>query len=199
MNAAYELEVRRHCPNAAIVYDLFHVVAKYGREVIDRVRVDRANELRNDRRRRKVVKGARWLLLKNRHSLRPGEDVTLDELLAANHDLFVVYVLRDALRDLWSYRDPDIAARGWRSWYRKALRSGIEPLRCFARALRPYLPGIPCPLPLSARHQSDRGDQQPDQSHQADGLRLPRRRLLLPQDPGGLLRNRAMNLSWSPI
>lgn len=150
MNAAYELEVRRHCPNAAIVYDLFHVVAKYGREVIDRVRVDRANELRNDRRQRKVVKGARWLLLKNRHSLRPGEDVTLDELLAANHDLFVVYVLRDALKDLWSYRDPDIAARAWRSWYRKALRSGIEPLRRFARALRPYLPGIlaHCRYPL---------------------------------------------------
>jgi transposase len=39
----YELEVKAHCPNAAIVFDLFHVIAKYGREVIDRVRVDRAN------------------------------------------------------------------------------------------------------------------------------------------------------------
>jgi transposase len=46
MNAGYELEVREHCKHAAIVFDLFHVVAKYGREVIDRVRVDRANELR---------------------------------------------------------------------------------------------------------------------------------------------------------
>ena len=36
MNAGYELEVKRHCPQAAIVFDLFHVVAKYGREVIDR-------------------------------------------------------------------------------------------------------------------------------------------------------------------
>jgi transposase len=27
-------------------------------------------------------------------------------------------------------------------WYRKALRSRIEPLRRFARNLRPYLPGI---------------------------------------------------------
>src|SRR5690606_7611253 len=39
MNSAYDLEVRAHCPNAEVVYDLFHVVAKYGREVIDRVRV----------------------------------------------------------------------------------------------------------------------------------------------------------------
>lgn len=150
MNAGYEHEVRAHCPNAKIVFDLFHVIAKYGREVIDRVRVDRANELRDDRRRRQIVKGARWLLLKNRASLKPGEDVTLDELLAANHALFVVYVLRDALKDLWSYRHPGYAAKAWRSWYRKALRSRIEPLRRFARALRPYLPGIlaHCRYPL---------------------------------------------------
>ena len=142
MNAGYEREVRAHCPNAAIVFDLFHVVAKYGREVIDRVRVDRANALRSDRHGRRIVKGARWLLLKNRDSLRPGEDVQLEELLAANHDLFVVYVLRDALKDLWRYRHPGYAARAWRSWYRKALRSRIAPLIAFAKRLRPYLPGI---------------------------------------------------------
>jgi transposase len=141
-NPSYQLEVQHHCPNAAIVYDLFHIVAKYGREVIDRVRVDQANRLRADRPARKLVKSARWLLLKNRESMRPGEDVELEELLAANHDLFVVYVLRDALKDLWRYRHPGYAARAWKSWYRKALRSQIEPLRRFARNLRPYLSGI---------------------------------------------------------
>jgi transposase len=40
MSTAFDLEVRQHCPKARVVYDLFHVVAKYGREVIDRVRVD---------------------------------------------------------------------------------------------------------------------------------------------------------------
>ncbi|MBY4598473.1 transposase [bacterium BD-1] len=35
MNTVYDLEVRAHCPNAEVVYNLFHVVAKYGREVID--------------------------------------------------------------------------------------------------------------------------------------------------------------------
>ena len=150
MNAGYELEVKRHCSNAAIVFDLFHVIAKYGREVIDRVRVDRANELREQRRERHLVKSARWLLSKNRHSLRAGEDVELEELLAANHSLFVVYVLRDALKDLWSYRHSGYAARAWRSWYRKALRSGIAPLRHFAHKLRPYLTGIlaHCRYPL---------------------------------------------------
>ena len=40
-----EQEVRTHCKQAEYVYDLFHVVANYGREVLDRVRVDEANRL----------------------------------------------------------------------------------------------------------------------------------------------------------
>jgi transposase len=116
MNSSYELGVRAHCPNAAIVFDLFHVIAKYRREVIDRVRVDCANELRADRAQRRLVKGARWLLLNNRDSLHPDQDVELEELLSANHALFVVYVLRDALKELWSYRHAGYARRAWQSW-----------------------------------------------------------------------------------
>lgn len=150
MNAGCEIEVKHHCPQAAIVFDLFHVVAKYGREVIDRVRVDRANELRADRPARQVVKGARWLLLKNRESLAAGQDVQLKELLAANRALFVVHVLRDALKDRWSYRHTGYAQRAWDSWYAKARRSRIEPLKRFAANLKPYLPGIlaHCRFPL---------------------------------------------------
>ncbi len=102
MNGAYEAEVRHQCPKADIVFDLFHVVAKYGREVIDRVRVDEANRLKHDKKARKVVKSARWLLLRNRETIAKPEDrVRLDELLAANQALMTVYVLRDDLKELW--------------------------------------------------------------------------------------------------
>lgn len=143
MHAAYELELRRHCPNAQIVYDLFHVIAKYGREVIDRVRVDEANRLRHDRPARRLVKGARWLLLRNRENVRAeGDQVRLKELLAANRALFTVYVLRDDLKALWSYRHIGYAERFWQQWYRRAVRSRIEPLKAFAVRLKPYLRGI---------------------------------------------------------
>jgi len=46
MNIAFDLEVRKHCPQAEVVYDLFHIVARFGREVVDRVRVDQANALK---------------------------------------------------------------------------------------------------------------------------------------------------------
>ena len=70
MNTALDTEVRHHCPQAEVVYDLFHVVAKYGREVIDRVRVDRANQLRDNPKSRQVIKRSRWLLLRNRKPAR---------------------------------------------------------------------------------------------------------------------------------
>ncbi len=52
------------------------------REVIDRVRVDQANQLRHDKPARKVLKSSRWLLLRNRHNLKPEQAVHLKELLA---------------------------------------------------------------------------------------------------------------------
>lgn len=142
MNTAYDLEVRAHCPNAEVVYDLFHVVAKYGREVIDRVRVDEANRLRADKPARRVVKTSRWLLLRNRENVPAERTVQLDELLAANRALMTVYVLKDDLKELWRYRSKPWALKAWRSWKRRALRSGLAPLRHFVRCLEPYLPGI---------------------------------------------------------
>lgn len=72
-----------HCPNADVVNDLFHIVAKYGREVIDRVRVDEANQLRDDKPARRVVKTSRWLLLRERENIPVDKAVQLDELLTA--------------------------------------------------------------------------------------------------------------------
>ena len=151
MNGAYEQEVRAQCPNAEVVYDLFHVVAKFGREVIDRVRVDEANRLRHDKPARKIVKSSRWLLLRNKRNLRrPQDRVRLKELLAANRRLMTVYVLKDDLKQLWRYRYPGSARKFWKSWYSRAMRSRIEPLKRFARNLKPYLRGIlaHCHYPL---------------------------------------------------
>jgi transposase len=151
MSGSYAEEVQAQCPAALIVYDLFHVVAKYGREVIDRVRVDETNRLAragnpNDERlreRRRVIKGTRWLLLKNRaHVTRPADRIRLTELLAANRALFTVYVLKDDLKQLWRFTDVGAARRFWTQWYHRAVRSRIPPLIKFARQLAVHLPRI---------------------------------------------------------
>src|SRR3546814_19845062 len=98
MNTAYDREVRQHGPNARVVYDLFHVFAKYGREVISRVRVDAANQLRHDKPARRVVKRAHWLLLRNPTNLKGSEQVRLAEVLEANKSLMAVYVMTEQLQ-----------------------------------------------------------------------------------------------------
>jgi transposase len=143
MNSTFEEEVRYQCPLVQIVYDLFHVVAKFGREVIDRVRVDEANRLRHDKPARKVVKGARWLLLRNRKNIEKKQDrIRLDELLAANKRLATVYILKDDLKHLWNYRYEGAALRFWKQWYQRAIRSRIEPLKQFTRNLKERVHGV---------------------------------------------------------
>lgn len=142
MNGAYEEEVRDQCPHAQIVYDLFHVVAKFGREVIDRVRVDEANRLKQDKPARQVVKGARWLLLRNRENVSSKDRVRLQELLQANRRLMTVYLLKDDLKHLWDYAYPGAALRFWKQWYSRAVRSRIEPLKRFAHNLKQRLDGV---------------------------------------------------------
>lgn len=143
MNAAYLEEVRTHCPQADIVYDLFHVVARYGREVIDRVRVDEANRVRQDKPARALIKGSRWLLLRNYSNIEKREDrVRLKELLAANRKLAAVYILKDDLKHLWDFRYPAAALRFWKGWYARAIRSRIAPLVRFARNLKEHLATI---------------------------------------------------------
>jgi transposase len=142
MNTAFDLEVKQHCPQAEVVYDLFHVVARYGRQVIDRIRVDQANALQQDKPARKVVKQARWLLLRNRENLKDSQAVQLQELLAANRPLAIAYVLKDALKEIWYAPSVLEGWRRWRAWMRQARESGLAPLQHFARNLRRYVRGI---------------------------------------------------------
>lgn len=91
INEGYAQEVSAQCPAAKIVYDLFHVVAKYGRHVTNRVRADEANQLHHDNPARELVKTSRGLRASNPENItRPEDQVQLRELLANNRALFVV-------------------------------------------------------------------------------------------------------------
>jgi transposase len=142
MNSAFDLEVRQHCLNAEVVYDLFHVVARFGRDVIDRVRVDQANSLSDDPKARQVIKRSRWLLLRNRDNLTGDQPIKLDELLAANEPLAITYLLKTELKEIWFAPSVDEGAKRWERWHQMALDSEIEPLIKFAKRLRKYMRGI---------------------------------------------------------
>lgn len=125
MNSAFDLEVKAQCPNPKVVSDRFHVVAKYGRHVMDWVRVDQANQLHDNKAPRKLIKGSRWLM-RNADNLKREQAVKLGELWAANVSLTKAYLLKDQLKTLWFADDAATARNAWQEWYHMATISGIE-------------------------------------------------------------------------
>ncbi len=143
MNGGFEAEVRAQCPNAEVVFDFFHVVMTYGREVIDSVRKEEAGKCGANSPARKLIKGSRWLLLKNRENINKEKDIVkLDELLAANEQLMTVYVLKDDLKEIWRQRSAEAAFDCWIGWMHRAFDSNIKQLIDFTGRMSRHLMGI---------------------------------------------------------
>jgi transposase len=140
MAAGFRNAVEKACPQAAQVYDLFHIVAKYSREVVDVVRNQEANK--QDEEGRKLIKGSRYLLLKNDSNLKEPQREALRELLDANETLNTVYVLKDQFKEIWRHTDTASASRALDHWCTLAEQSGIAALATFGRNLRKHEKGI---------------------------------------------------------
>ena len=140
MASGFRNAVEKACPQAAQVYDFFHVVAKYSREVVDIVRNQEAN--RQDEEGRKLIKGSRYLLLKNDSKLKESQREALKELLAVNETLNTVYILKDQLKEIWRHTDPASASTAFNDWCALAEQSGIPALATFGRNLRRHEKGI---------------------------------------------------------
>ena len=138
----YEEATREHCPKAKVVYDPFHIIASYSRDVIDKVRVEEFKKAVGEKK--EFLKGSRFLLLKNSCNLdcSRGEPARLAEVLRLNKRLSTVYVLKDDLKQLWRYRKEAWARKWFAAWYGRAIRSRIGPLKKFAKKLKTHLSGI---------------------------------------------------------
>jgi transposase len=127
------------CHHAKIVFDQFHVVAAFGR-VIDQVRSIEYQKA--TKAGKAVIKGSKYLLLKNKKNLRKDEKPRLKALLNLNETLTTTYILKDYLKQLWQYRYPRWATRALANWCSIAFESEITPLINFAKTLVRYAYGI---------------------------------------------------------
>jgi transposase len=142
MSSAYTRAVRDHLPRAVHVFDHFHVIKLFN-DKLSAFRRDLFHELTSDRDRR-VLKGTRWLLLKNPENLDDDRDERrrLEDALRLNQPLATAYYLKEDLRQIWLQPNKRTARRVLRDWLARARVSGIRMLEQFADTLDQHQRGI---------------------------------------------------------
>ena len=119
MSAAFIAGVRENLPNARVTFDRFHVV-KLVNEAVDEVR-------RLESRRDPLLKGARYIWLKNAENLTKDQAGQLAALEGANLDTMQAYQIRMNLQQV--FRMDARSARNflgkWNSWVKI---SGLAPM-----------------------------------------------------------------------
>jgi transposase len=135
----YINRVKHHCPNANIVFDFFHVVQAFGR-VIDKVR--REEYLKANEQDRKVLKGSRYLLLKNEENLTDKQQSRLKDVLELNSTLNMLYVLKDHLKLIYYCNDRQKAKKTLDDWCEMAGQIEHPSVKGFIRRLRFFEYGI---------------------------------------------------------
>lgn len=140
MSPAFQAAVREALPQARIVFDRFHVMQNYSK-VIDQVR--RTEFKRAGAEARAVIKGSRYLLLRNAEHLSIPQRHHLDALLEANTRLNTVYVLKEQLQVLWKTPTSTEAMRQrLTDWCQLAEQAHLGPLTRFAHSLHEHAEGI---------------------------------------------------------
>jgi transposase len=141
MSAAYRGAVSAHLKGAVIVFDHFHVIKLFNDKLSD---LRRSLYHRAEADQKKVLKGARWLLLKNPENLDADRDekARLEEALALNKPLAVAYYLKEDLRRLWEQPGKRFATAFLNDWLKKAEASGVKRLQQMARTLAAHRSGL---------------------------------------------------------
>jgi len=140
MAGPFAAAVQQSLPQAAIVYDRFHVMQQYS-GVIGQVR--RAEFKKASQADKGILKGSQYLLLKNPDKLSEPQAARLIELLAVNAPLNAVYALKEQLQQLWQNpATSSVMAQCLDAWCEMAEATGLAPMKRFVDMLRRHRTGI---------------------------------------------------------
>ncbi|MGL0070336.1 ISL3 family transposase, partial [Salmonella enterica subsp. enterica] len=128
-----------HAPQAAILFDKFHVMRHLG-QALDKVR--KAEYARLSGKDRRFIKGQKYTLLSNRENLTLEGRQSLKTLLAANKRLNTAYLLKESFGQLWSYRSEAWARRFFDNWRASLKWQRLKPYEKFAEMIDRHWDGI---------------------------------------------------------
>lgn len=142
MSPAYISAVAENLPETTIVFDHFHVIKLYNEQLSEFRRQLYRQALTS--MQKQVIKGTRWLLLKNPENLDPARDEyhRLQQALELNQPLATVYYMKEDLRRLWSQSNQKAAEVFLDDWMARAKSSQIDMLSKFADTLNAHRTGI---------------------------------------------------------
>ena len=142
MSKAYIRAVRDNLSGAVHVFDHFHVVKLFN-DKLSALRRELYHQACTDQER-KILKGTRWLLLKNPENLDAERDEfrRLQAALQLNAPLAVAYYLKEDLRQIWAQPNKRTARRVLRDWLARARAAGVPMLSQFADTLEEYQDGV---------------------------------------------------------
>ena len=139
MSAAYWSAVLEHLPDAALVFDKFHII-KLMNERLDNLRRQMVREAEGPLKLR--IKGTRFLLLRNPENLQEDQIPKLDQALRLNEPLLLGWYLKEELRELWNQPSRQKMSAFLKDWCQKADQTAIGQLMKMAKTLRTHASGI---------------------------------------------------------
>lgn len=128
-----------HAPQAAILFDKFHILRHLG-NALDSVRKSEYARLSGADRR--YIKGQKYTLLSSRENLSVDGRVALKQLLAANKRLNTAYLLKESFGQLWDYQREGWARRFFEQWRDSLKWQRLEPFEKFADMIDRHWDGI---------------------------------------------------------
>ncbi len=135
----FEKATHEHIPQAAVLYDKFHVL-RHLNDALDKIR--KSEYARLSGKDRKFVKGQRYTLLSHRENLSMEGKKALQTLLAANKRLNVAYVLKESFGQLWDYQSEAWARKFFDNWKASLKRRRLGPYEKFAKLIERHWDGI---------------------------------------------------------
>jgi transposase len=130
---------RQKAPQAAILFDKFHIMRHLG-EALDHVR--KAEYARLSGKDRRFIKGQKFTLLSRRDNLTLEGKRSLALLLRANKRLNTAYILKESFGQLWDYDREGWARRFFDNWRASLKWQRLRPYERFADMVDTHWAGI---------------------------------------------------------
>jgi transposase len=131
---AYQQAAKQKLPNARRVVDRFHIMKNLN-EALTKAR--RAIQKDADEATKELLKGCRWLLVKNRENLTEEQAQQLAGMLEVSPELKRCYELKDAFRDLFNQDlTPQAAEKRLLHWIAQVEATAFKALKAFVNTLR---------------------------------------------------------------